>query len=94
MAGRPPGRSNYKMPDSHRDKIANSNILNCLLEHIQGNRDMTSTQVTAALGLLRKVLPDLQATENKTEITTSNVVALPDRAKTTEQWQAAVSTHH
>lgn len=51
------------MSDEHRVKIANSNILNCLLEHIDGNREMSSTQVTAAIGLLKKCLPDLQAVE-------------------------------
>lgn len=50
-----------RMGDEHRLKIANSNILNCLLEHIAGEREMTGTQVTAALGLLKKALPDLQA---------------------------------
>lgn len=49
------------MPESHRVKIQNSNILNALIEHVEGRRDMTSTQVTAGLGLLRKVLPDLAA---------------------------------
>lgn len=55
------GRSPYRMSEAHRDKIRNSNILNCLLEHIAGNREMSSTQVTAGLGLLKKCLPDLQA---------------------------------
>ena len=55
---------------------------------------MSSTQVSAALGLLKKVLPDLQATENKTEVTMANVVALPERAASTEEWQSKVTTHH
>lgn len=54
--GRPPG---FRMTDEHRVKIQNSNILNALIEHIEGKRDMSSTQVTAGLGLLRKVMPDL-----------------------------------
>jgi hypothetical protein len=82
------------MTDEHRVKIANSNVLNALLEHVEGRRDMTSTQVSAGIALLKKVLPDLQSTENKTEITTQNVVALPARAETTEAWQAKVSTQH
>jgi hypothetical protein len=57
--GRLPG---FKMTEEHRAKIRNSNILNALLEHIEGRRDMGSTQVTAALGLMKKVLPDLSAT--------------------------------
>ena len=57
--GRKPG---FKMPEEHRDKIKNSNILNALLEHVEGKRNMSSTQVQAGLGLLRKVLPDLSNT--------------------------------
>jgi hypothetical protein len=54
--GRKPG---FRMTDEHRAKIANSNILNALLEHVEGRREMSSTQVTAGLGLLKKVMPDL-----------------------------------
>lgn len=47
------------MPEEHRGKIAQSNILKSLIEHVEGKREMSSTQVTAGLGLLKKVLPDL-----------------------------------
>lgn len=91
MRGRKPG---FRMPDSHRDKIANSNILSCLLEHVQGTREMSSTQVSAALGLLRKVLPDLQASENKTEITVQSVMRMPTPAKQVDEWQSQVTSRH
>ena len=55
--------SAFRMSDEHRSKIANSQILNALVEHAEGRREMSSTQVSAALGLLRKVMPDLAATE-------------------------------
>lgn len=51
----------FKMPEEHRLKIANSNILNALIEHACGDREMSATQVSAGLGLLKKVMPDLQA---------------------------------
>jgi hypothetical protein len=54
--GREPG---FVMSDAHRVKIQKSNILNALLEHVDGKREMSATQVTAGLGLLRKCLPDL-----------------------------------
>jgi hypothetical protein len=57
--GRAPG---FKMTEEHRVKIQNSNILSALIEHVSGNREMSSTQVTAGLGLLKKCLPDLSAT--------------------------------
>lgn len=58
--GRSPG---FTMSPEHRVKIQNSNILNALIEHVEGKRDMSSTQVTAAIALMKKVLPDLAAVE-------------------------------
>jgi hypothetical protein len=49
------------MSPEHRVKIQNSNILNALIEHIEGRREMSSTQVSAGLGLLKKILPDMSA---------------------------------
>ena len=62
--GRKPG---FVMSADHRAKIQNSNILNALIEHAEGKREMSSTQVTAALGLLKKALPDLQAVEHSSD---------------------------
>lgn len=61
MAGKDNPRG-YQMTEEHRVKIKNSNILNALIEHVEGKRDMSATQVSAGLGLLKKVMPDLQAT--------------------------------
>jgi hypothetical protein len=51
----------YAMSNEHRGKIQNSSILRCLIEHVEGKRDLTATQVTAGLGLLKKIMPDLAA---------------------------------
>jgi hypothetical protein len=56
--GRKPG---FRMSDAHRVKIQNSNILNALIEHVDGKREMSATQVTAGLGLLRKIMPDISS---------------------------------
>ncbi len=56
--GRKPG---FTMSNEHRVKIQNSNILNALIEHAEGRREMNPSQVTAGLGLLKKAMPDLQA---------------------------------
>lgn len=58
--GRQPG---FAMSNEHRVKIQNSNILNALIEHAEGTREMSATQITAGLGLLKKALPDLAAVE-------------------------------
>ncbi len=55
------------MSEEHRVKIQNSNILNALVEHVEGTREMSSTQVSAGLGLLKKVMPDLSAVESAVE---------------------------
>lgn len=54
-------KSGFQMSNEHRLKIQNSNILKALISHVEGKLDMSSTQVTAGLGLLKKVLPDLAA---------------------------------
>jgi hypothetical protein len=56
--GRKPG---FVMSNEHRVKIQNSNILTALIEHVEGNREMSATQVSAGLGLLKKIMPDLAA---------------------------------
>jgi hypothetical protein len=55
--GRPLG---FRMSDEHRSKIRNSSILNALIAYAQGEREMSVTQVSVGLGLLKRVLPDLR----------------------------------
>jgi hypothetical protein len=56
--GRRPG---FRMSEEHRTKIQNSRILRVLIDHVEGREEISPARVTAALGLLKKVLPDLQA---------------------------------
>jgi hypothetical protein len=64
VAGRPIGAgAGVKLTEEHRAKIQKSNILNALIEHAEGKREMSATQVTAGLGLLKKALPDLSSVE-------------------------------
>lgn len=58
--GRKPG---VQLTDEHRSKIKNSQILNRLIAHVEGKVDLSSTQVTAGLGLLKKAFPDLSSVE-------------------------------
>lgn len=58
--GRKPG---FTMSNEHRVKIQNSNILNALIKHVEGKQDMSASQVSAGLGLLKKVLPDMSSVE-------------------------------
>ena len=42
-------------------KIQTTVLVKCLTDHVLGKKEMSSSQVTAALGLIRKVIPDLAA---------------------------------
>ena len=44
-----------------RDKIRTTQLVNRLTDHVLGEVDMQPSQVTAALGLLKKAIPDLAA---------------------------------
>lgn len=73
--GRKPG---FVMSDEHRVKIKNSNILNALIEHVEGKRDMSATQCSTGLGLLRKVMPDLSAVEHSGSVDVGDIDKLTD----------------
>lgn len=70
-----------------RAKIQTSQLINRLTEHVLGTVDMKPTQVTAALGLLKKSIPDLSSTDNTTEVVHRYVARLPDKASTSDAWQ-------
>lgn len=74
----PGGRRGQRLRPHHqedvRNKIKASQIVNFLTETIvngefQG-KEVNPVRVTAALGLLRKILPDLQSTELEANVTT------------------------
>lgn len=52
-----------------RRKIATGQVANRLLKFIDGEITMNSAQVTAALGLMKKVVPDLQSQEINAKLT-------------------------
>jgi hypothetical protein len=54
-------QAGFVMGAEHRTKIANSKILNRLIAHAEGEVDMTSTQISAAVALLDRVMPKLQS---------------------------------
>ena len=78
------------LTDDHRAKIANSNILNVLIEHAEGRKDMGGTQVTAAIALLKKVMPDLSSKEHTGNISHEHYAGIdirivrPDEKETTD----------
>lgn len=75
-------------PDKVRQRIQTSQLINRLASHALGQCDMSQTQVSAALGLLKKTLPDLTATELSGEIRQRDVSNEPI---TDEQWESQYS---
>lgn len=57
-------RLNPRHSEMVRDKIRATLLVNKLEDHVLGEADLSSTQVSAALGLLKKCVPDLAATEH------------------------------
>lgn len=70
-----------------RAKIQASQIINRLQDHIFGSVELSASQVSAALGLLKKTIPDLSAAEIKTESTVRYVARVPEKAPTAKAWQ-------
>ncbi len=63
MPKKPGPSKGIVLSEQHRDKIRKSKVLQCLISHAVGEMDMSSSQVTAGIALLRKVMPDLAAVE-------------------------------
>ncbi len=57
------GTKDVPWSDSTRNKIQTSMLVNRLTDHVLGKVDMKPSQVTAALGLIKKTLPDLSAVD-------------------------------
>ena len=70
-----------------RKRIQAAALCDRLTALIKGEIEMPPHAVTAALGLLRKVLPDLAQVEHSGEIATSKVVHIPAPSQTTGQWE-------
>lgn len=54
-------KRNAMLIEEARQKIRTTQLINRLTDHALGKVDMQGTQVTAALGLLKKSVPDLAA---------------------------------
>ncbi len=73
--------------DDTRQRIQTSQLINRLHGHVFDGVELSSTQLKAVEILLRKTLPDLTAAENKTEVLHRYVARLPEKLKSTEEWQ-------
>jgi hypothetical protein len=73
--------------EKNRAKIQNGMMVKRLILYVNGKISLEPAQVTAAVALLKKVLPDLSQSENKTEVIHRYVARLPDKSETVDEWQ-------
>lgn len=65
-------------PDKVRQRIQTSMLVKRVENHALGNEEMTKTQLAAALGLLRKTLPDLSSIEHSGQLNVRRADELSD----------------
>ena len=65
-------------PDAVRAKIRAMRMVDLLHQHIEGTRELSSSQIRACEILLRKVVPDLTSTTVSGEVNVKYVVHLPE----------------
>lgn len=82
-----PARVNKIRHDENtRAKIKAGNIINRLQKLVAGQIEMTPHAVTAALGLLRKTIPDLTSVELSGEVSMSKVIRAPAVVSNSNDW--------
>jgi hypothetical protein len=78
-AGRPAGvKDSPAARESRLAKIKQYQIIKRLQDLIEGKADMPSHAVTAALGLLRKTMPDLAAVQHTGQVELKRAAELTD----------------
>jgi hypothetical protein len=90
-AGRPKGihtQFSRETIDRFRSRIQVDMLLRRLEGLADGSVEMPPHAVTAALGLLRKVMPDTATVEHSGEIATTKVIRSPSVNDTAKAWAA------
>jgi len=64
--------------EATREKIRAGLLIKTLEDHVINGKELQPSQVTAALGLLKKCVPDLSATEHTGEMIHKHVQELSD----------------
>ena len=85
-------KRNAMLIDEARVKIRTTQLVNRLTDHVLGKAKMESTQVTAALGLLKKSLPDMQSIESKVEAEVRQRV-VSDKPMGADEWENKYGDH-
>lgn len=70
-----------------RAKIKTTLLIRRLTDHVTGAIEMSPSQVSAALGLIRKTLPDLQATDLSGSVEHNYVARMPAPIEDKDEWE-------
>ena len=70
-----------------RSNIEILQIIECLTQFVKGEIEMTGPQVTAALGLIKKALPDLSTAECAEDAAQHHTVSAEPMSN--DEWEAA-----
>jgi hypothetical protein len=73
--------------DNWKDKIKAGVLADRLYKHVNGEIELTATQINAAKILLAKVAPDLRAIELKGDVVHNYVLRAPEQVSNVEAWQ-------
>ncbi len=78
-----------ELDDSWREKIQTSMLINRLNQNALGKleSEMTAGQLKSAEILLRKTIPDLSSSENKTQVDINYIARMPAHVKDGADWQ-------
>ncbi len=78
-----------ELDDSWREKIQTSMLINRLNQNALGKleSEMTAGQLKSAEILLRKTIPDLSASENKTQVEINYIARMPQPVRNGAEWQ-------
>ena len=79
-------RKSPRLDAQWRERIKTSMLLNRLSDFVESKVEMTPHQVTAALGLLRKVCPDLSA-QDLTIDHAQPFALIPEVVQDLSKWQ-------
>ena len=69
-------KNKIRHDEETRAKIKSSQLINFLQNHVINGTPAGKTQITAAVALLKKTLPDLQAIEGSLDMTVAHEDAL------------------
>lgn len=80
--------------EQSRAAIQTTHIVKRLMGLVKGEVEMPPHAVTAALGLLKKRLPDLSAVDHSGSIEMARIVEVPTLASSTEGWEKTHVPQH